>query len=248
MRQAAGRNIRPEYICNEEDEMVDEYTEGYENEQTGYDKAEEMGLEIYAKPPAEIGENAPRREWEELISSWMTVQELGDQSNWTLGDIANEVERCFGKSKDTNGETPLDKFANSVGERKETVRQYAWVSRAFPKRVDRVTGLSWSHYRAAAKMSKDGTQMTWIDEAVKNDWTVARLIEEIKNVQDAASVENGRPCSQCGGLLPESGSYHVRQDGHKVASLCSTRCLTAWAYERAKNEAAQLASETPQAA
>jgi hypothetical protein len=196
----------------------------------------ESGLEVYAKPPAEVGEDAPRREWEELISSWITVQELGDQSNWTLGDIATEVVRCFGKSKDSNGETPLDKFSNSVGERKETVRQYDWVSRAFPKRANRTTGLSWSHYRAAAKMSKEGTQMTWIDEAVRNDWTVAKLIEEIKNVQDATSAAEGEPCAFCGAPIPETGAYHLRQNGRKVAALCSTLCGCKWFYERAKNE------------
>lgn len=198
---------------------------------------EESGLEVYAKPPGEVSEYEPTKSWGELISAWATVQELGDMSSWTLGDIANEVTRTFGTSKDTGGKTPLDKFAEEVGERPSTVRQYAWVSRTFPARADRMTGLSWSHYRAAVKTE---APMVWIDTAVKESWTVAKLVEEIKNVQDTTSVIEGRPCAQCGGPLPENGAYHVRRDGQKVAAFCCARCGVAWFLEKAQNENNQL--------
>lgn len=171
----------------------------------GYD---DMGLEVYAKPPAEVDNDEPKKSWEELVSAWMTVRELGDASNWTLGDIAVEFERAFGRAKGPDGRRPIDVWAAAIGEKHDTVRQYAWVSRTFPRRQDRMTGLSWTHYRTVVKTGD--AAMTWINEAVANNWTAARLAEEIKNVQDAASVTEGRPCDQRGEPLPEEGSIHIR--------------------------------------
>lgn len=203
----------------------------YEREYTGYD---EVGLEIYAKPPAEVSDNEPTKSWEELVSAWLTVRELGDASNWTLGDIAVEVERAFGKSKGPDGRRPIDIWAAAVGEKHDTVRQYAWVSRTFPKREDRMSGLSWTHYRTVAKTGD--MAMVWINEAVKNNWTAAQLAEEVKNVQDAASVAEGRPCEACGEHLPEDGSVHIRVNGKKLAALCSWTCVVAFALPLAKAE------------
>ena len=206
---------------------------------------ESSGLEVYAKPPAEIGDHEPTKTWEEYVSSWITIQDLKGASQWTLGDIANEVVRAFSGPGDKRGKVALEKFAESVGERKETVRQYAWVSRTFSSHADRQTDLSYSHYRATVKTE---APMVWIDTAVKENWTVARLIEEIKNVQDATSVEQGRPCDFCGTPIPETGAYHVRQNGLKIGCLCSARCGVGWFLEKAKQEEEQINANMEEAA
>jgi hypothetical protein len=204
---------------------------------------ETVGLAAYAMPPAEIDEHAPTRSWDELTAAWIEVQEAGDQTQWTLGDIANEVIRSTG-AKGAAATEVLDKFAADVKQKRDTVRQYRWVSNAFPKYENRESGLSWSHYRAAAKMANQGTQMLWIDEAVNNDWSVAQLQDQIKNVEDNASATDGRPCAYCGCPLPEDGTaYNIRQSGKVVATLCSDRCGMNWFYERVKNAAEQLAPE-----
>lgn len=196
-------------------------------------QVDETELDVYAKPPSEVDDNAPSRSWEELISAWMTVQDIGDMSNWTLGDIANDVIRVFGNTKDADGRTPLDKFSEDVGQKPGTVRQYAWVSRMFDTRLDRQTGLSWSHYRAVVRTE---TPRIWIDEAVKNNWSVRQLEEQVKNVQDGISEVNGRPCDVCGGQLPENGAYHIRQGNQKVASLCCERCGVQWFLQKAQEQ------------
>jgi len=188
------------------------------------------GLDVLAKAPDDVTENDPTKSWEELVSAWTTVVELEGAAQWKLGDIANEVTRTFGKSA-------IESFASSVGEKPATVKQYAWVSRAFPKSSDRQTGLTYSHYRAAVKTE---SPMEWIEEAVKNAWTVAQLVEEIKNVEDAVAPAGGVRCDACDDPLPEEGAYHIRRNGTKVAAVCCARCGLAWFLNEVKqNEFAE---------
>lgn len=146
----------------------------------------EVEMEFYARPPAEVDVTQPMKDWVELIGTWNIVRWLlEDTSNWTLGDIAVEVERALGWAEDRDGRRMIDVWCSAVGENPDTVRELAWVSKMFPRREDR-TGLTWTQCRTMVKAGGDA--ITAIETAVRRERTAARLAQELKNVQAAVKA------------------------------------------------------------
>jgi hypothetical protein len=193
-----------------------------------------IDVELLAVPPAELTSNTERKDWEGFISSWTLVDAKEGACSWVKGDLVSELLVTFGNEKGPDGDTPLEKFAVDIGVRSRTLKQYAWVSQTFPSRGDRMfENLSWSHFRACVAAENP---MSWIEKASQDGWSVARLTEEIKNATDNQAVTDGIPCTYCQGMLPESGSLHLRRDNHTVGSYCSWKCLLAFGLIQCKEE------------
>ena len=94
-------------------------------------------------------------------------------AQFLIGDCLN-----FGMTR--HGE----KFTDAVlllGIPKKTLEQYCWVAKAFPENSRR-GGLSWSHHKAVAAIEDDTERNQYLDDAISNKWSKARLIQELKLV------------------------------------------------------------------
>ena len=92
-------------------------------------------------------------------------------AQFLIGDCLN-----FGMTR--HGE----KFTDAVlllGIPKKTLEQYCWVAKAFPENSRR-GGLSWSHHKAVAAIEDDTERNQYLDDAISNKWSKARLIQELK--------------------------------------------------------------------
>jgi len=170
-------------------------------------------------PVPEVADTLPRESLEELVSRGVVARELNDGSSWALGDIAYKVERDLGKEA-------VAVFASQIGLKPDTVRQYRWISSRFPKKEERMTGLSWSHYRNAAGADNP---MEWIEMAVDGDWSAEELYARMK--EEHEDTRPNRVCPLCEGLMPEGdiGKEIPKLifGGHTMV-FCSLRCLASY--------------------
>lgn len=198
----------------------------------------ELSLESLAMTPAECELTPPRKTWEELISALHTAQSTEGISNWVLGDIGNEIEVIFKTEKDpTTGMTPLAQAAVAIGEKPASLQQKVLVSCRYPERMDRKTGLSWTHYRSAASADNP---MDWINKAVDNGWTVSQLEAELKQAGEMKAILIGN-CSVCGHDLTMDNARHIRFRNKKETSVCSVTCMFKFYAPLAQAEAARMA-------
>lgn len=87
--------------------------------------------------------------WEALASEGVSILQDHDRNRWRLGEIAQLVERGYGKSS-------LRSFANDINIRPPTLYEYHRVTAFYsPDDRERFPLLTWSHYRAAMKMDYD---------------------------------------------------------------------------------------------
>jgi hypothetical protein len=87
--------------------------------------------------------------WEALASEGLSILQDHDRNRWRLGEIAQLVERGYGKSA-------LRNFANDINIRPPTLYEYHRVTAFYsPDDRDTFPMLTWSHYRAAMKMDYD---------------------------------------------------------------------------------------------
>src|SRR5262245_45640728 len=86
-----------------------------------------------------------------------------------IGDYLNSGKRAYG-----------EKYSQAV-EAKEADRwtHYAWVARSVPE-ILRKHILSYKHHEAVAPLETTAEQTKWLDEAVKNKWTVHELRQRIR--------------------------------------------------------------------
>lgn len=176
-------------------------------------------MDDYAKPPSEVTkEELDNLNYEDFVSRATTLREVEDVSQWLQGDLYAAFESKYASTEEKTDF--IAQFSSDIGKSVSTVKQYAWVSKKFPLRSQRDTGLSWSHYRRAAGMDDP---MKWINKSVTENWTVAKLIEETQQEQDKISVACGRPCDNCGCPLPDN-SLHIRRGKSKWCS-CDWKCL-----------------------
>lgn len=168
--------------------------------------------------------------YEYYKTTLLGLKDLNDKLHWSAGDLLNDAKGEF-------GEEVVDKLSYDVDVDIKTLKQWAWVSGVYRDPESRNTTRSWSHYRAAAATE---SPMLWVIEAENNGWSERKLREEIKNSQDMAAIADGVLCSCCNLPLPDTGSRHVRMDGHKEASLCSTKCTLTYYLKVYENEESQL--------
>jgi hypothetical protein len=125
-----------------------------------------------AAAPAEGEGNGLKRfqyitDWEDLVNAGIEARKMGDQSNWTLGDLAAQVETTYGQGD-------LQKYAERIGVEYGSLRAYQAVAKRFVKRL---TNLTWSHHQIVA--ARDDAEDV-LAQAEREHWTVGELRRQIK--------------------------------------------------------------------
>lgn len=171
--------------------------------------------------PDEVNEDTEVKSEEELVSIWKSAKDIEDTTQWTLGDIAQEAIRAARKNDPNLTEKSiLEAFALATGDEYSTMRTYAWVSKVYANKAIRKTGLSWSHYRTAAKTDEP---LVWLELAVDQHLTTRALEHLIKEAGGATLIES-LCCSKCNAPLPEHGVIVVYRDGKREAAFDKDAC------------------------
>jgi hypothetical protein len=102
---------------------------------------------------------------EYLINEGIVAREMGDQSNWRLGDLALKVET-------RPGEYSLERYAKRIGVGYASLRVYKSVAAAYPEPVNRLTSLSWTHHLIVAARPNRADRLA---EAARERWSVADM-------------------------------------------------------------------------
>lgn len=115
--------------------------------------------------------------WDELTEQGRIASTQLDAGRWTIGDLACAVAKDYGKDR-------INEFAREIGQKKETVKGYKRVARAFPESVraklfDEYPNLFYSHYRTAARLESPGEQIAFLEETASNGWTTDECEREM---------------------------------------------------------------------
>jgi hypothetical protein len=131
------------------------------------DGAVRVGHFVLSPVGMQITAEVTRDEW---LGIFTAIQHIQSAIQWIIGDwLVYGVEREWGKT--------YDDFAAQIGYKPETLHNFAWVAKSihFSLRNEK---LSFNHHYVVAGMSPED-QRTWLERAVENHWSVARLREEI---------------------------------------------------------------------
>lgn len=140
-----------------------------------------------------------RISWDELTERGRIASAKLDTGRWEIGDLACEVVKEYSKDK-------MEDFAREIGQKKETVKGYKRVARAFPESVraklfEEYPNLFFSHYRTAARLDSPKEQIEFLEESSLNCWTTDEC-------ERAMSILLGKPerteTGQESGDLPNS--------------------------------------------
>jgi hypothetical protein len=134
--------------------------------------------------------------WEEAISRGMVARESEDNGRWALGDLANEVEKDYGKDS-------IGKYAYAIGVARKTLMGYRTVASKFdmPIRI-KYQKLSFSHFKTCCSLEKPEA---WLEKADDDNWSVEHLSKEISKAYEgliAPDLTDKPPrverCPECG--------------------------------------------------
>lgn len=151
-----------------------------------------------------------------------------DAGRWTLGDIANKVERSY-------GENMIGKLAAELRmENAGTLRDYARTAKAFtPALRNRFSEapLSFSHFRTAAAAETPELAEYWVAQAADNLWAVAELRRQMGKTKTGQLLYNGRGTFHLS--LSPSGYSYVMLEGD-VSALANNQKVTVKIYAEAE--------------
>jgi hypothetical protein len=121
--------------------------------------------------------NNTKISWDELTERGRIASANLDKGRWEIGDLACEVAKVYGTDQ-------MEAFAREIGQKKETVKGYKRVARAFPKTVrvqlfDEYPNLFYSHYRTAVRLESPSDQIHFLEQASSNNWTTDEADREM---------------------------------------------------------------------
>jgi len=153
-------------------------------------------------------------EWEALISEGMEAREKRDDSQWTLGDLALQVEKSYGKDA-------IGKFSYAISIEKKTLMNYRTVAKKFnPETRTRYKKLSFSHFATVASLEKPEA---WLEKADTEEMSVEALRKKVREEYPSVGVprlDDNPPevyrCPECGlWRLKDTSSFEICR-GHYV--------------------------------
>ncbi len=109
-----------------------------------------------------------RLQWDEIVEAGRAAREASDGAQWTLGDLAAQVETRY-------GERDLQKFADAIEVNYDTLLDYRTTARRFPVRY---RTSSFSLLRVIGRLPEDLWD-EWLARAVGGKWTVSRARREV---------------------------------------------------------------------
>lgn len=127
--------------------------------------------------PANHKQDADRLNWDSLVAEGKAAA----RSQWTLGDLAREVETSYG-----GGE--LERYAEEIGVAYQQLANYASISRAYELSV-RTENLTWTHHERIASRPD---RLAWLDLAEKGKWSVRQMLGEIETAEAEQRAEAER--------------------------------------------------------
>lgn len=152
--------------------------------------------------------------WEEFVSRGMEARESKDNSQWLLGDLAQEVETTY-------GEDSIGKYSWAIGVEKKTMMNYRTVAKRFNRETrDKYRKLSFSHFALATACA---SPEAWLEKADNNDWSVEGLRKEMREVYAEIKephLDDEPPevyrCGECGlWRLKDTSTFEICR-GHYV--------------------------------
>jgi hypothetical protein len=122
-------------------------------------------------------------EWEEAILAGIEARQQKDGAQWRLGDLALQVETSY-------REHTLENYAAEIGVDYNSLREYRRVAQAY-ENARRLANLSWSHHQVASGWS---TPQWWLEQALKNKWSVNRMeAEHVSTLERLGKEEESTP-------------------------------------------------------
>ena len=146
-------------------------------------------------PTKQIMVKAPlKQEWEIAVSEGIILREQKDNTQWGLGEWAeNNCQKFGGKS--------LKELSIAIGSPYNSLREYRRVYLRIPPE-DRIPHLSYRHHQKAADTNNP---KEWLEKASDNEWTSEMLDLQINKSKGKVKEENiNKPridvCDECGKL------------------------------------------------
>jgi hypothetical protein len=116
---------------------------------------------------------------DEWLDFYKAVDRIQTSLSWVLGDYFVYGQNRFKMSYEVMSEL--------TGLKPETIETYASVSRNIAKLI-RVNSLSFKHHRLVAKYDSE-TQKAWLQAAVKNRWSVAKMKQAMEQASQTPAPE-----------------------------------------------------------
>jgi hypothetical protein len=160
---------------------------------------------------------AETMEWTQAVALLAEIATQEDACALQMGDHLNYIETQF------KGRQKMKLAAQEAGVTWSLARQRSWVAKRIPPSNPlRGTQLSYCHLRALANTDDP---LKWGNLALANNWSVARLKEEIDKAGDKKALEDGDPCSYCEAAMTEEMELvSLRIGREQTRRFCSCSC------------------------
>ncbi len=140
-----------------------------------------------------------------------------DESNWTLGDLADNLPTIY-------GEETLKRYADDIEIEYNTLQQYHWVSKRY-EFLTRVRNLSWNHHRVLAA-DNHPDRLDWLAKADENKWSVKAMLQA---VDDAKKVKEFYTLAEWAELTGQQKAIALGQRSASHAFNAQTTAAIDWA-------------------
>lgn len=139
--------------------------------------------------------------YHDYVRAW---QKIDSQSAWLKGDLAAAVDTRY-------GEQTLQRYADDVGVKYDTLSEYRRVALAFPQ-MSRRLGISWSVHQALAAQTNRFELI-----ASRDDWTLAAAREYVSPRQQPKAQLQAPPSvqPQPSAPAPQQSALQTCWQGHQ---------------------------------
>jgi hypothetical protein len=170
--------------------------------------------------------------WEGYAEKYVALLNYELEDNWVRGDIAVAVYKLHQETKKMYGKSEvLNHFLSATKETRSAFNQYRWVSSVFNRESNiRNLPVTWTQYRICAgigKVDEIDKKIEWLKRSYDENWTCARLIEELKANNLQTKIEKGLVCQHCEKTITEESisiSYKQKGKTLQYGIFCSIKC------------------------
>lgn len=143
-----------------------------------------------------IEERKIHADWETLVTQGQEARESRDDSQWVLGDLAQQITVNY-------GENSIGKYAYAVSMEKKTLMNYRTVAGKFGNETrQRYKKLSFSHFATVSALEKPEA---WLEKADNEEISVEMLRKQVREAYPSIGepVLDDEPpevyrCPECG--------------------------------------------------
>jgi hypothetical protein len=167
-------------------------------------------------------------EWDQAVAKLAALAMQEDACCLQMGDHLNVIEKQW------KGRGKMKLAAQEAGVTWALARQRSWVAkRIMPGHPLRDTPLTYCHLRAVAGTNDPEG---WGMKALQNNWSLAKLKEEIDLAEDKQAQQTGETCIYCEAAMSEEMEIVSFRVGQKRTSRCCGIVCAAKLFERMVKE------------